>query len=443
MKPLIRTVLPALLVVQVGFAQWHQQTSGTSRNLNDVFFSNVNNGIAIGDSGTIIRTMNSGTSWESIQTEVLSNLVSMCFIDANNGWIVGNGGTIQGWSTDDTSRILHTTDGGANWTVQITVPLSCLWDVFFIDQSTGYAVGGDLGGWWFYSLILRTTNGGMTWTQQTNDTIAHLAKSDFVDNNTGWVISCTTSECNHKIYKSTNGGTTWFRQEIYQFWWREFYRDLAFCNAQTGIAVGRYNTGWGGGGGVIAQTTNGGDVWGVSYFPPPGGFRDVAFVNDDNMVVLGEDSLDDVYYWKRLGDLAWTPRPTGIAHHSNRFCFIDSSTGWAVGDNGTIIHTTNGGVTFVEGEKPSGVPDNFSLSQNYPNPFNPITTIRYALPHTSFVTLSVFNLLGQRVSQLVNEQQQAGYHDVVFRGDELAIGVYFYRIQVGNFVASKKLLLLK
>jgi hypothetical protein len=94
-------------------------------------------------------------------------------------------------------------------------------------------------------------------------------------------------------------------------------------------------------------------------------------------------------------------------------------------------------------DQPSSLPLRFALEQNYPNPFNPSTIIRYALPHTLFVTLTVYNILGQQVAQLVNEQQEAGYHDAVFRGDGLASGVYFYRIQAGDFVASKKLLFLK
>ena len=93
-------------------------------------------------------------------------------------------------------------------------------------------------------------------------------------------------------------------------------------------------------------------------------------------------------------------------------------------------------------------PDRFILEQNYPNPFNPSTTIRYGLPHNSFVTLALYNTLGQQIAQLLNEQQQDGYHAVVFRGDGLASGVYYYRISVvplarRDFVASKKLLLLK
>lgn len=89
------------------------------------------------------------------------------------------------------------------------------------------------------------------------------------------------------------------------------------------------------------------------------------------------------------------------------------------------------------------VPREFVLNQNYPNPWNPSTTIRYALPQTSHVTLSVSNALGQQVAQLVNEQQQSGYHDVVFTSDGLSSGVYFYRLQAGSFVATKKLVLLR
>ena len=89
------------------------------------------------------------------------------------------------------------------------------------------------------------------------------------------------------------------------------------------------------------------------------------------------------------------------------------------------------------------MPRQFGLSQNYPNPFNPSTTIRYSLPHSSFVRLAVYNTLGQQVALLVNEQQGAGYHEAVFRGDGLSNGVYFYRLDTGSFTSVKKLLLLK
>ncbi len=89
------------------------------------------------------------------------------------------------------------------------------------------------------------------------------------------------------------------------------------------------------------------------------------------------------------------------------------------------------------------LPKEFALSQNYPNPFNPTTTIMYNLPKDSHVSLKLFNILGQEVVSLVNEDQKAGYRSVEWNANSFASGVYLYRIQAGGFVASKKLLLLK
>ena len=91
----------------------------------------------------------------------------------------------------------------------------------------------------------------------------------------------------------------------------------------------------------------------------------------------------------------------------------------------------------------SALPTHFSLAQNYPNPFNPSTTIRYALPNRSHVTLTVFNTLGQKVAELVNNDVDAGYHDIQFNASNLATGVYFYRIQAGAFVEVKKFVLVR
>jgi len=89
------------------------------------------------------------------------------------------------------------------------------------------------------------------------------------------------------------------------------------------------------------------------------------------------------------------------------------------------------------------LPTVFALDQNYPNPFNPVTTIRYALPRQSHVVLSIFNALGEKVEDLVNGDVSAGYHDVRLDGNNLASGVYFYRLQAGDFMQTRKLLLLK
>jgi len=85
----------------------------------------------------------------------------------------------------------------------------------------------------------------------------------------------------------------------------------------------------------------------------------------------------------------------------------------------------------------------FTLEQNYPNPFNPATTVRYSLPHKSQVLLAVYNTLGQRVAILVQGQQEAGSFEVTFDGSGLASGMYFYRIQAGTYVDTKRLLLIR
>jgi predicted GH43/DUF377 family glycosyl hydrolase len=89
------------------------------------------------------------------------------------------------------------------------------------------------------------------------------------------------------------------------------------------------------------------------------------------------------------------------------------------------------------------IPVGFALAQNYPNPFNPSTTIKFDLPKALAVRLSVYDMLGRQVSVLVNERSEAGVHEVKFDGSNLASGVYFYRLQAGDFVQSKRLVLLK
>ncbi|MFI5251413.1 MAG: glycosyl hydrolase family 8 [Bacteroidota bacterium] len=89
------------------------------------------------------------------------------------------------------------------------------------------------------------------------------------------------------------------------------------------------------------------------------------------------------------------------------------------------------------------IPAEFALAQNYPNPFNPVTTIRYAIPVTGFVSLKFFDILGREVQTLVNETLQPGDYSAQFDGTNLPSGVYFYRIQIGNFTDVKKILLMK
>jgi hypothetical protein len=107
-------------------------------------------------------------------------------------------------------------------------------------------------------------------------------------------------------------------------------------------------------------------------------------------------------------------------------------------------------MTPVEWEEEDQVqlPKEFELRQNYPNPFNPTTVIQYALPKTSEVKIQIYNILGQKVRNLVDESQKPGYKMIHWdgkddSGKEVSSGVYFYRIEAGNFVKCKKMILLK
>ena len=90
------------------------------------------------------------------------------------------------------------------------------------------------------------------------------------------------------------------------------------------------------------------------------------------------------------------------------------------------------------------IPKYFKLHQNYPNPFNPTTKINYELPKNNQVTLVIYDILGQEIIRLVNNDfKQAGRYTVEFNGQNYASGVYFYRIEAGSFVVSKKMVLVK
>jgi Secretion system C-terminal sorting domain len=105
------------------------------------------------------------------------------------------------------------------------------------------------------------------------------------------------------------------------------------------------------------------------------------------------------------------------------------------------VYGTTSSVTGVEDRKE--VPTQFALKQNYPNPFNPSTTINFDMPQSDFVTLNVFNLLGEKVGTLVNQNMRAGSHSVNFDAANLPSGIYFYQLKTGEFNSIKKMTLLK
>jgi hypothetical protein len=98
-------------------------------------------------------------------------------------------------------------------------------------------------------------------------------------------------------------------------------------------------------------------------------------------------------------------------------------------------------VTSVVQEE--GMPTEYSISQNYPNPFNPTTKIKFALPQRALTKIIIYDLLGREIQTLLNKELEAGYREVNFDATNFQSGVYFYRIQSGNFIQTKKMILIK
>jgi predicted GH43/DUF377 family glycosyl hydrolase len=166
---------------------------------------------------------------------------------------------------------------------------------------------------------------------------------------------------------------------------------------------------------------------------------------------IGLATSQDGIHWARYGTgpiltvgTGWEGAAIGnlsVLYRNGTFLMwysaLSSLTGhWELG------YATSPLVTLGVG-KTKAIPDAFALEQNFPNPFNPSTTIRYDLPNRAHVTLSIYNTVGQQVATLVNESQEAGSHAMRLDGRDLASGVYFYRLQAGEYTQTKKLVLLR
>jgi hypothetical protein len=143
------------------------------------------------------------------------------------------------------------------------------------------------------------------------------------------------------------------------------------------------------------------------------------------------------------GGSEWLEVSSPSLNRLNSVYFTDVITGYVVGNYGTILKTTNGGVTFVEENSNPSQPNTFLLSQNYPNPFNPVTSIKYEVGGFQFVSIKVYDVLGKEVATLINEEKPAGEYGVEFDGTGLPSGIYFYQLKAGEYSETRKMVLMK
>jgi hypothetical protein len=220
------------------------------------------------------------------------------------------------------------------------------------------------------------------------------------------------------------------------------YNSLNFIDQNTGWAVGYYNDPqWG----VVSRTTNGGVNWSIQTINYLQEVKDVHFSDSANgWIIAITPANQTIIFRSYTGGISWQPQ-TGNLPYLSKLYFINSLTGWAIGN--AILKTTTGGITEVTSVS-TEIPAQFSLHQNYPNPFNPSTKIKFEIPLNAEMTsrvvfLKVFDVLGSEVRTLVNENLKPGVYEVEFNATDLPSGVYFYKLSSGQFVDTKKMILVK
>jgi photosystem II stability/assembly factor-like uncharacterized protein len=313
----ILLIQPQFIFTQDG---WIQQTSGINNTLIDVFFTDQNNGWVVGANGTILKTTDGGTNWIPCSSGTNNELHSVFFIDTEIGWSVGLNGTI-----------LKSTDGGINWSSYPSGIYNTLYSVFFIDQNNGWIAGG-------YTMF-RTTNSGVDWLTQSIGTDNYLQSVFFINQDTGWAGG--RNLLFSKIFKTTDGGINWSSQiEIPT----EEFISVQFINPNIGWAVGIHLEGPPGPYfGTIFSTSDGGNNWIPGQSFPV--LKEAYFIDQHTgWVVDNWDANTGRIHKTTDGGLNWTIQITGTPNIRLFSIFlIDANMGWAVGDNGTILRTTNGG----------------------------------------------------------------------------------------------------
>ncbi len=418
MKTLIFT-LPIFILMNVYSQSWVIQSSGTTANINDIFFLNANTGYAACNGGTILKTTDGGNNWLSISGPYTYNLTSIRFFDQNTGLVAGSGFS---------DSVLKSTNGGLNW---IKVFNNGLSHFTIADNNTLYATQA--------FRVFKTTNRGDNWTQTGNIPPFTTTALFFINALTGWVTTIQPTPTppfpQHTwvfIAKTMNGGSSWttLYSEYAEIAYSNRMLDVFFPSLDTGFIIGKN-------GATIYRTFNSGNNWSETIVA--GTLSDLSFIS----AKTGWACASGGYIFKTInsGD-NWYNTTTPTSNYLSTIYFVNALTGWAAGGNGIIIKTTNGGFTFIQPIS-NEIPIQFSLSQNYPNPFNPTTNIQFSIINVQYVTLKIFDLLGREVATLVNEQLQPGTYEVDFDGSGFASGVYYYKLTASDYTETKKMILMK
>lgn len=425
-----------------------------------------------GGDNMFMRSTNFGTDWELLTNIPGTSLYSIHFPDNEHGYAAGYDGVF-----------IKTTDRGLTWKGgYISSGFACtnVQGIYFLNANTGYAAHS-------YGMVTKTTDGGKTWNKLIPDTISTTTVYNnvyFVNENLGFAVGKLGSNID-MISKTTNGGISWSRTTNVA---ASSWRGVTFYDDMKGIVVGEKLK--------AAYTSDGGTTWTLSTFTtlPPGtttpNLRDVTFIDENTAFASGDSlmlkttdggaswnyisipglnvSLTGISYKKyangnngyifTAGMKTGTPRYAGIYHSEDLGAtWFNNVSGVDLAITLSDVASTNEQVAYISGsastiysnlpivsvKEPASDVEGYWLAQNYPNPFNPSTMIRYNVVQNGPVELKVFDPLGREVYTLVNEVKSPGTYEISFDGTNLPSGAYIYRLTSGEFVQSRKFLLIK
>ena len=237
------------------------------------------------------------------------------------------------------------------------------------------------------------------------------------------------------VFLSTNNGTSWTGKST------GIPAGFGYIDAMTSIGANIFAVAYNKG---VYLSTNNGTKWtaastglpqdGVAFY----GIK--ALVSSGNNLFAGTNG-GGVYLTTNNGT-SWTNVNQGLTPVRINALVIKDGYLFAVADSSVWRRPLSEMITGIN-DKSNDLPIKFSLEQNYPNPFNPGTTIKYALPKPAHVTLTIYNSLGQEAAKLLSKDMSAGVYTTEWNASRFASGVYYYRIVAGDFVQTKKLILLK
>jgi hypothetical protein len=229
-----------------------------------------------------------------------------------------------------------------------------------------------------------------------------------------------------EIWKSTDLGTNWTKKTS------GVNAQLRSVSSDHGSTTDKLVCG---NNGTVLKSNDGGETWSNISPGISTNFRSAINASDKIHVVgLGGSIL-----LTADGGANWFAQDSPTSNDLNDIVEIDNGDLVAVGAGGTILVYSE--LTGVENTKNN--PAAFSVAQNYPNPFNPSTRIRYSIPHSSSVSIKVYDLIGNEIQTLVNEEKPGGSYEITWNAYDLPSGVYFYQIRAGEFFQTNKMLLLK